>query len=247
MTIIRGQKQFQYISYFARGTCNNTGTDYCDLTGEPFWADAMVHRYEALAKEKKAIFCCMCGFDSIPADLGTHYVAKYVREKYGLPVSEVTGVFLGGGGFSGGTVASGINTMTTPAGVAAAADPLCLYPGHTVGVAPSPAELGVVSPLPDHVSPFWVPELNKYATYFPMAAINTVSEERAGYFLSQESIFVFDDIIAFGAAFVTAFLVVYLYMPSIFVRKLAIYQNSIVSKDPTIISSCSEWCYVISN
>ena len=50
--------------------CAESGTDYCDLTGEPQWIKAMLDKYETSAKASGARIINSAGFDSIPSDLG---------------------------------------------------------------------------------------------------------------------------------------------------------------------------------
>lgn len=87
--------------------CIETGTDYCDLTGEVNWVREMIDRYheEAVAAETKIVHGC--GFDSIPADLGTKLLQSHAQEEYGEPCDYVR-IYLdeGKGGVSGGTLAS---------------------------------------------------------------------------------------------------------------------------------------------
>lgn len=91
-------------------TCAQTGTDYCDLTGEPQWIRRMVSRYESLAKESGARIVNSCGFDSIPSDLGVQVLQKASLEKFGSYCSQVKmRVVKMKGGASGGTIASGMN------------------------------------------------------------------------------------------------------------------------------------------
>lgn len=56
--------------------CAQTGTDYCDLTGEPQWIKAMLDKYEDTAKASGARIINSAGFDSIPSDLGVHLVSR---------------------------------------------------------------------------------------------------------------------------------------------------------------------------
>ena len=50
--------------------CADTGTDYCDLTGEVQWVNRMIKRYEKKAQQTGARIVHCCGFDSIPSDMG---------------------------------------------------------------------------------------------------------------------------------------------------------------------------------
>jgi short subunit dehydrogenase-like uncharacterized protein len=66
--------------------CANTGTDYCDLTGEVQWIRRMIRKYEGAARASGARIVHCCGFDSIPSDLGVHFLQKHAMQKYGRPV-----------------------------------------------------------------------------------------------------------------------------------------------------------------
>lgn len=82
--------------------CAKAGTHTCDLNGEPLYMAEVIARYEATAKQSGARIVFSCGFDSIPSDLGTQFLA----EKVG-PLKRATFVVERmKGGFSGGTVQS---------------------------------------------------------------------------------------------------------------------------------------------
>jgi len=87
--------------------CIDTGTDYCDLTGEVNWVREIVDRYHEAAVESETRIVHSCGFDSVPADLGTILVQSYATEAYANPCNIVQ-VYLedGDGSVSGGTLAS---------------------------------------------------------------------------------------------------------------------------------------------
>jgi short subunit dehydrogenase-like uncharacterized protein len=87
--------------------CIETGTDYCDLTGEVNWIRETVDRYhdEAVAAETRIVHSC--GFDSVPADIGTLLVQSFATEEFGAPCETVR-IYVedASGGVSGGTLAS---------------------------------------------------------------------------------------------------------------------------------------------
>ena len=90
--------------------CVETGTDYCDLTGETQWIRRMIERYESQAQETGARIVHCCGFDSIPSDLGVWYLQQNSQKELGVPCRHVKmRVRKFKGGFSGGTVASMMN------------------------------------------------------------------------------------------------------------------------------------------
>ncbi len=92
--------------------CAQTGTDYCDLTGEPQWVRQMIERYQATAQSSGARIVHCCGFDSVPSDLGVYYLQKQAQQQFGEPCSRIKmRVKAAKGGVSSGTVASGINII----------------------------------------------------------------------------------------------------------------------------------------
>ena len=88
--------------------CLEAGTDYCDLTGEVNWVRETVDRFHDRAAERGVRIVHCCGFDSIPADLGTLLVQSTAIESHGA-ACDLVRVYLeeGRGGVSGGTLASG--------------------------------------------------------------------------------------------------------------------------------------------
>lgn len=90
--------------------CAEAGVDYCDLTGEVQWIRRMIERYEELARRNGARIVHCCGFDSIPSDLGVHFLQQQSLQAFGEPCEEVNmRVRAMRGGFSGGTAASLLN------------------------------------------------------------------------------------------------------------------------------------------
>jgi short subunit dehydrogenase-like uncharacterized protein len=113
--------------------CAETGTDYCDLTGEVQWMRKMIHKYEAQAQASGARIVHNCGFDSIPSDLGVHFLQRHAREQFGAPCTTVKmRVRSMRGTFSGGTVASLLNVLkevkANPALRKELADPYAICP-----------------------------------------------------------------------------------------------------------------------
>lgn len=97
--------------------CAETGTDYCDLTGEVQWIHRMINTYEAAATSSGARIVHCCGFDSIPSDLGVYFLQRQAMEKFGTYCERVKmRVRSMRGGASGGTVASIMNIAEKVAG-----------------------------------------------------------------------------------------------------------------------------------
>ncbi len=103
--------------------CIDAGTDYCDLTGEITWIREMIDRYHDRAVEADVRIVHSCGFDSIPADLGTKLVQTHAIDEYDTPC-ELVRIYLedGEGGVSGGTLASVLAMVE-----AAESDPLARH------------------------------------------------------------------------------------------------------------------------
>lgn len=90
--------------------CVESGTDYCDLTGEVQWYKRMVDKYETQAKQSGARIVHCSGFDSIPSDLGVYFLQQQAQAKFGRMCSSVSlRVARLKGGASGGTIASMVN------------------------------------------------------------------------------------------------------------------------------------------
>jgi short subunit dehydrogenase-like uncharacterized protein len=100
--------------------CIEAGTDYCDLTGEVTWVREMIDRYHEDAQAAGVRIVHSCGFDSVPADLGTLLVQSFATTEFGEPCDLVR-IYLDGadGAVSGGTLASGLEMFD-----AAASDPV---------------------------------------------------------------------------------------------------------------------------
>jgi short subunit dehydrogenase-like uncharacterized protein len=87
--------------------CVDAGTDYCDLTGEVNWIRETVDRYHEAAVDADTRVVHSCGFDSVPADLGTLLVQSFAVDEFDTPC-ELVRIYLedGDGSVSGGTLAS---------------------------------------------------------------------------------------------------------------------------------------------
>lgn len=116
--------------------CAESGTDYCDLTGETQWIRRMLGTYEATAQQSGARIVHCCGFDSVPSDMGVYFLQQHAMRQWGTPATQVKlRVKTLKGGASGGTIASLINVVQEAAADPALrkelADPYALCPkGH---------------------------------------------------------------------------------------------------------------------
>jgi short subunit dehydrogenase-like uncharacterized protein len=147
--------------------CATSGTDYCDLTGEPQWIRRMIERYENAAKDSGARIVHSCGFDSIPSDLGVMFLQNEAMKLFGAYCPKVKmRVKASRGGASGGTIASGINLYKEQARDPALREEMQDYysicpQGHTFS-----AEQHTVGLEYDE-------DFNVWAAPFIMAGINT--------------------------------------------------------------------------
>lgn len=92
--------------------CAQSGTDYCDLTGETQWIRKMIEKYEPAARQSGARIVHCCGFDSVPSDMGVYFLQQQAKQQWGAPATHVKmRVKTLKGGASGGTVASVINVV----------------------------------------------------------------------------------------------------------------------------------------
>ncbi|MCO5171600.1 MAG: saccharopine dehydrogenase NADP-binding domain-containing protein [Planctomycetes bacterium] len=143
--------------------CVEAGTDYADITGETPWARRLIERHHARAAAEGTRIVPLCGFDSIPADIGTWMLVDAVREAWDQPVRRVAGAFrLRGGGVNGGTVASAL-TLAESGDAAALRDPLLLVP---------PPGRGLVDDRPVRRSAGRDDDLDVWLAPFVMSPIN---------------------------------------------------------------------------
>lgn len=97
--------------------CVRLGSDYVDTTGETPWVRSLIDKgYHQRAIDKGVYIVPMCGFDSVPSDLGTYMLGRASCDKYGEEKGQldtVKGYFTSNGGPSGGTLRSGMGMNTT--------------------------------------------------------------------------------------------------------------------------------------
>lgn len=90
--------------------CAESGTDYCDLTGEVQWINLMLKKYEVSAKASGARIVHCSGFDSIPSDMGVYFTQQKANQSLGEYCKNISmRVKAAKGGASGGTIASMLN------------------------------------------------------------------------------------------------------------------------------------------
>jgi short subunit dehydrogenase-like uncharacterized protein len=153
----------------------------------------MIDAHEASAKSSGARIVFSCGFDSLPFELGVHFLEQAAKEKLGAPVSRVKGrVRTIKGPPSGGTAASIMATFMAAAKDLSLAtslrDPFVLTPGFD----------GPMQPPGN--KPKFDEDLDAWTAPFPMATINTRNVHRSnllmGFPYGKE--FVYDEMILTG-------------------------------------------------
>ena len=148
--------------------CAESGTHYCDLTGEVQWMRRMIDQNMTAAEESGARIVHSCGFDSIPSDLGVHFLQREMNKKYGKYATNVTcRVGDTSGGMSGGTFDSMVNMMEEIRAdrsiLELLADPYSLNPRNT-----PPGE-----DLNDQSGIKYDSRFKQWTAPFAMASINT--------------------------------------------------------------------------
>ncbi|MCH7612694.1 MAG: saccharopine dehydrogenase NADP-binding domain-containing protein [Candidatus Marinimicrobia bacterium] len=92
--------------------CVETGTDYCDLTGEVPFVKNTIESIHEKANENGVKIVHSCGYDSIPSDIGCWLLEEKSFELYNEPMQNVKLFVLGTKGkISGGTIASMVNLL----------------------------------------------------------------------------------------------------------------------------------------
>ncbi|MDF1800402.1 MAG: saccharopine dehydrogenase NADP-binding domain-containing protein [Planctomycetota bacterium] len=129
--------------------CVEAGTHCCDLTGEVPWLRGVIDRHHATSVERGLRLVSMCGYDSVPSDLGCLLLQEAVFEATGSFAPRVD--CLAGpsrGGVSGGTIASAAFMMEQrrePGVARYLTDPGALTPGHRPPERPDPVGIARVA------------------------------------------------------------------------------------------------------
>ena len=173
--------------------CATQGVDYVDLSGEVAWMHDMIAAYEDTAKKSGARIVFSCGFDSIPFDLGVLFLQNEAMREFGTPAVRVKGRMRKmKGTFSGGTAASGRETMARamrdPAVMAVLRNPFSLTGGFD-----GPDQPHGMSVQEDEDFGSWVAP-------FIMAPINTKNIHRSNAIMGHPygTDFVYDEMMLMG-------------------------------------------------
>ena len=173
--------------------CAQTGTDYCDLTGEVHWVKRMIERYEPLARQTGARLVPCCGYDSIPSDLGVYFLQQQAKQRFGQYCETVTmRVKSARGGASGGTIASVLNLVKEASADASLreelADPYSISPPVDYK---RPRQKPILSATYDQVAGSWIAP-------FVMASVNERVVQRSNALLHYHNQFQYNEAIQTG-------------------------------------------------
>lgn len=173
--------------------CAETGTDYCDLTGEAPWIKRMIERYEATAQHTGARIVHSCGYDSIPSDMGVYFLQQQAKERFGGYCPSVKmRVKAIRGGVSGGTLASLLNLVKEASGDAALrkdlANPYSICPPVDYV---RPEQKPILSVAYDDDAKAWMAP-------FVMAAVNERVVQRSNALLHYSKKFMYNEAMLTG-------------------------------------------------
>lgn len=178
--------------------CCETGTDYCDLTGETQWIAHMIEKYHDQAQASGARIVNCCGFDSLPSDLGVLFLQDAAKQQFSHYCYRVKmRVKAMKGGFSGGTVASLLNVAKEAAG-----DP-ALRRTLTNPYALCPNDHPFFARQASNNKAKYDSDFNQWTAPFIMATINTRIVHRSNALLSARygKNFLYDEAMLCPSAF----------------------------------------------
>ena len=158
--------------------CAETGTHYCDLTGEVHWMRQMIDQHHERASQTGARIVHTCGFDSIPSDMGVFWMQEEMLRRHGVPCQSIsyrTESFKGG--FSGGTIASMLNMLDQ----AEHDSTIQTIIDDPYGLNPASGPRGLDGP--EKTLPHYDPDCGGWVTPFVMARINTKVVRRSNALL----------------------------------------------------------------
>ncbi|KAG0363381.1 saccharopine dehydrogenase-like oxidoreductase [Gamsiella multidivaricata] len=81
-TVIAAAGPFRFLGEAVVLACIHEKTHYVDITGEPEFFERMAFKYHEQAKEAQVSIVNVCGFDSIPADMGVLYTKQQLEKTH---------------------------------------------------------------------------------------------------------------------------------------------------------------------
>ncbi len=144
--------------------CVEQRTHYVDITGETPWVRGLIERHHARAAADGTRIVPLCGFDSVPSDLGCWLLAQALWQAHGEPCVEVKAAFSISGGVNGGTLASML-ALADSGQLRLLADPFLLNPPGSV-----PPDAAAQA---DDDAPHRDADFDAWLAPFVMAPVNT--------------------------------------------------------------------------
>jgi short subunit dehydrogenase-like uncharacterized protein len=161
--------------------CVRLQTHYVDITGETPWVKTLIDRYHELAALTGTRIIPCCGFDSVPSDLGSYLMVRYMQREWGVSCQTLRAYFQMYGGLNGGTLASGLNLYDSGQ-VTQIRQPFLLDP-------PGEHSSGEIERNRDPEHAEYDPQVDTWIAPFVMSTVNTriVRRSRALYEQWNES------------------------------------------------------------
>ncbi len=145
--------------------CARQGVDYLDITGETPFVRELIDEEHANAQSSGAKMVPLCGFDSVPSDLGTLFTVRHLQEEYDEDCKELKLFFTLKGGLNGGTMASALDMMSKKQNIQLL-NPTLLNPANH-------RQKEDAKHIVDLYRPYFDKSLQRWAAPFFMAHINS--------------------------------------------------------------------------
>ena len=152
--------------------CVESGTHYCDISGETARIRDLIDTYHADAEAKRLKIVPFCGVSSVPVDLGVLLLDEQLQDKLVVVKAALS---LEGGAFNGGTIASTIDGVES-GDAARQLDPFLLGPPARK---PSPLERDPRGIRYDR-------DLRAWVIPSPLAQSDTRAVRRSGVLLHRD-------------------------------------------------------------
>ncbi|MFC0082371.1 saccharopine dehydrogenase family protein [Aciditerrimonas ferrireducens] len=172
---------YQRLGFALAEACAESGTDYCDLTGEVLFVRRCVDELHERAVRQGCRLVHACGYDSVPSDLAVLLAASAAQDEGTGALAEAILVARARGGLSGGTIDSYRAQLEAlaadPGGWAVVLDPYALSPSRALE-----PDLG---DQPDRWPPRWSDLAGGWVAPFVMAPFNTRIVRRSNALLGH--------------------------------------------------------------
>ena len=170
--------------------CVRQRSHYVDITGETPWVRDLIARHHVQAAQDGIRIVPLCGFDSVPSDLGAFLAHTTLMQRHGEPAYRVKAAFRLRGGFNGSTLAS-MFQMFDSGEARMLSDPFLLNPpGMRPYHGPQHA---------DPASPQWDDTLGQWLAPYFMAPVNSRVVRRSAALLGFSPDFAYREYLQTGA------------------------------------------------